>query len=90
MTFSPDEYKLVYKDSPMFTQKDIEGKFLFNPKSKEDSTEQYGLVSKMYVLMKRLNQNYKEILLMDSGERDELFEMEMKLIEEENKEQNSK
>lgn len=35
--------------------------------------------------MKRLGQDYKTIMLMDSDERDELFKMEMKLIEEEKK-----
>jgi len=89
MTFKPDEYRLIYKDSPMFIQKDLEREFLFHPKSPESGGEQYGLVSKMYILMKRLNQSYDNIMVMDSRERDELFEMEMKLIEQENKEHDS-
>lgn len=35
--------------------------------------------------MKRLGQSYGEIMQMDASERDTLFEMEMKLIKEEAK-----
>lgn len=35
--------------------------------------------------MKRLHQSYKTVMLMDANERDKIFKMEMKLIEEEQK-----
>ena len=35
--------------------------------------------------MKRLGQDYNRVMLMDADERDRLFEMEMKLIKEEQK-----
>lgn len=87
MTLSPDVLHYWHKEYPMFWQwaqgKDI----LFLPKSVSETEEikQYDLTSKIYVLMKRLQQSYETILAMPLEERDSLFEMEMRLIDEENK-----
>lgn len=91
MTFNPTEFHLWCKEYPMFNlwaaQKDI----LFLPKelSEEDEIKRYDLTSKAYVFMKRLGQDYARFMLMDAEERDKIFEMEMKLIKEEAK-QNEK
>ena len=54
----------------------------FAENKKEDA---YDLTSKAYVLMKRLGQDYSQIMQMPSEERDKLFEMEMQLIKKEAK-----
>ena len=70
------------------TQKGI---FLIPKEVAEDADgEVYSLESKVYVLMKRLNQDYNVIMNMDSKERDLYFDMELKLIQEEAKEQEHK
>ena len=51
----------------------------------EDESGEYDLTSKLYVFMKRLHQSYSTVMLMDAEERDKIFKMEMKLIEEEQK-----
>lgn len=60
---------------------------LFIPKeiSEDDELKKWDLTSKAYVFMKRLGQDYNRVMLMDADERDKLFEMEMKLIKEEQK-----
>ena len=55
-----------------------------------DSNEKYDLVSKAYVLMKRLGQDYNTIMNMPTDERDRLFSMEMELIKEEAKQADQK
>lgn len=88
MTFSPDVYQLLIKDYPMFIQWSMTKDLLFFPKGfDKEEDEQYDLTSKIYVMMKRLSQSYFEILKMDSDERDKIFELELKLIEEERKQQ---
>jgi hypothetical protein len=87
MTLSPDTVHLWHKEYPMFWLWAKDKDILFLPKavSEEDESKQYDLTSKMYILMKRLKQNYETILTMPVEERDLLFDMEMKLIEEEHK-----
>ncbi len=60
---------------------------LFVPKevSEDDEFKKWDLTSKIYVFMKRLGQDYNRVLMMDADERDALFEMEMKLFKEEQK-----
>lgn len=60
---------------------------LFVPKevSEDDEFKKWDLTSKIYVFMKRLGQDYNRVLMMDADERDALFEMEMKLLKEEQK-----
>lgn len=92
MTFKSDEFRLFYKERPMFCLWAAQKGVLFLPKQvaeSEDEFRKYDLTSKAYVLMKRLHQRYGEIMLMDSDERDAFFEMEMKLLKEE-AEQNKK
>ena len=86
MTLSPDALHYWYKEYPMFCQWAQDKDILFLPKavSETDEIKQYDLTSKIYVLMKRLKQSYETILAMPLDERDMLFEMEMRLIEEEN------
>ena len=64
---------------------------LFPPKeaAEDEDDKKYDLTSKAYILMKRLGQSYDVIMNMDADERDALFEMEMKLIREEQKQNNS-
>ena len=82
MTFRPDVYHLWYRDYPLFTQWSANRDSLFTPKEAEND-EQYDLTSKIYILMKRLGQDYSTILQMDADERDLLFKMEMELIKKE-------
>lgn len=90
MTYSPSEFRLYHKEYPMFslwaTQKGI---FLL-PKELAEDEEAYSLESKVYVLMKRLNQDYRVIMDMDSEERDKYFEMELELIKKEAEDNNNK
>lgn len=87
MTFGSSTYWAYYRDCPMFSFWGIKHGNLFFPKSVTQTGEyaEYDLTSKAYVFMKRLGQDYKTIMLMESTERDEIFAMEMKLIEEEKK-----
>ena len=87
MTFYPYEYHFWHKDYPMFCSWAVQKDVLFLPKalSEEDEEKKYDLTSKAYILMKRLGQSYPTIMQMDAVERDTLFEMEMKLIQEEAK-----
>ena len=92
MTFAPDVYYYWHKEYPMFWQWAQGKDNLFLPKamSESDELKQHSLTSKVYVLMKRLQQSYKTILTMPMDERDELFEMEMKLLEEEQRQAKEK
>ena len=71
----------------MFSLWGIKYNNIFFPKTVTQTGEyaEYDLTSKAYVFMKRLGQDYRTIMLMDATERDEIFAMEMKLIEEEKK-----
>lgn len=92
MTLNPSEYRLWQREYPMFSLWAIPKGVLFLPKevAEDEDVKRYDLASKAYILMKRLGQDYTTIMKMDAEERDTLFEMEMKLIEEENKQSNSK
>ena len=66
---------------------------LFLPREaaeENDSNEKYDLVSKAYILMKRLGQDYNTIMNMPTDERDRLFSMEMELIRQEAKQAEQK
>lgn len=91
MTFSPDEYYLWYKKYQMFSLWAVRKGVLFIPKevSEDDEFKKWDLTSKAYIFMKRLGQDYNRVMLMDADERDKIFEMEMRLIKEEQK-QNEK
>lgn len=86
MTFRSDEFKLIYREYPMFCLWAVTRGILFIPMNEaEDSDDalHYDLTSKVYTMMKRLHQSYSEIMLMDSDERDIYFKMEMDLMKEE-------
>lgn len=87
MTLNPSEYHFWHKEYPMFCQWAVHKDILFLPKemAEDEEDKQYDLTSKAYILMKRLNQSYDRIMSMDAEERDRLFEMEMKLLKEEAK-----
>ena len=87
MTFNPNEFYYWYKEYPMFALWAVQKGILFIPKEyfEEDELKQWDLTSKAYIFMKRLGQDYNRVMLMDSEERDRIFEMEMRLIQEENK-----
>lgn len=87
MTFNPTEYHLWYKEYPMLSLWATQKGILFLPKevAEDEEFKQYDLTSKIYIFMKRLGQDYNSVMLMDAEERDRLFEMEMKLIKEEEK-----
>lgn len=91
MTFSPAKYHLWNKEYPMLCLWAIQKGILFPPKenAEDEDDRKYDLTSKTYILMKRLGQDYRTIMNMDAEERDSLFEMEMKLIREEQKQNNS-
>lgn len=92
MTFNPAEYYFWHKEYPMFSQWAVQKDILFLPKemAEDEEEKRYDLTSKAYILMKRLNQSYDRIMSMDAEERDRLFEMEMKLIKEEAKQNENK
>lgn len=92
MTLNPSEYYFWHKEYPMFCQWAVRKDILFLPKetAEDEEEKKYDLTSKAYILMKRLNQGYDRIMSMDAEERDKLFEMEMKLIKEETKQNESK
>lgn len=88
MTFKSDECRLLYREYPMFFLWAITKGVLFLPRQIAEAEDDYGnydLTSKLYVFMKRLHQSYETVMLMDAEERDEIFKMEMKLVEEEQK-----
>lgn len=87
MTFGSNEYRPYHRGFPFFSLWGIRFGNLFFPKSlvQDEKYDDYGLTSRVYIFMKRLGQDYRTIMLMDSEERDELFKMEMDLIEEEKK-----
>lgn len=92
MTLSPAEAHLWHKDYPMFFQwvfrlwaRQRDTVFQAREADSEDDYSGYDLVSKLYVLMKRLHQSYDAVMQMQPDDRDTLFAMEMKLIREEAK-----
>ena len=86
MTFKSDEFRLLYREYPMFFLWAITKGILFLPRQvEEDDYGSYDLTSKLYVFMKRLHQSYETVMMMDAEERDEIFKLEMKLVEEEQK-----
>lgn len=85
MTLSPDGTYLVEKNSPRATDSLLGGLFLQKERYKEETDEKYDLTSKIYLLMKRLHQNYQQILMMSIEEREKFFNLELELIKEENK-----
>ena len=89
MTFNPTEYQIWCKEYPMFNLWAVRRGILFVPKevAEDENVKKYDLTSKIYIFMKRLGQDYNTVMTMDADERDTLFEMEMKLIEEEKKKQ---
>lgn len=91
MTFNPTEYRLWYKEYPMFNLWAGRKGILFLPKeiSEDDELKKYDLTSKAYIFMKRLHQSYETVMLMDSDERDTIFKMEMELIKEEAKQKDN-
>lgn len=91
MTFNPSEFFLWNKEYPMFSLWASQKGILFLPKeiAEDEEFKKFDLTSKIYVLMKRLNQDYNRIMLMDAEERDKIFEIEMRLIKEEAKQRES-
>lgn len=91
MTLHPDTFHFWHREYPMFWQWAENKDILFLPKgaSEVEEEKKYDLTSKVYILMKRLKQDYNTIYSMPVEERDALFEMEMKLIAEEAKQNNS-
>lgn len=87
MTLNPTEYYFWHKEYPMFCLWAAQKGILFLPKeyTEDEEFKQYDLTSKAYIFMKRLGQDYNRVMLMDSEERDKIFEIEMKLIKEEAK-----
>lgn len=92
MTLNPDEYRIWYKEWPMFCLWALQKGNLFIPKevSEDDNVKKWDLTSKAYIFMKRLGQDYNRFMLMDADVRDRLFEMEMQLIKEEQKQNEKK
>ena len=92
MTFSPADYQFWHKEYPMLSLWAVQKGILFPPKehAEDEDDKRYDLTSKAYILMKRLGQSYDVIMNMDADERDTLFEMEMKLIHEEQKQNESR
>ena len=88
MTLNPADVQLMQREYPMFSLWASSRGILFLPKETaedNDSNEKYDLVSKAYILMKRLGQDYNTIMNMPTDERDRLFSMEMELIKQEAK-----
>lgn len=93
MTLNPADVQLMQREYPMFSLWASSRDILFLPReAAEDngSNEKYDLVSKAYILMKRLGQDYNTIMNMPTDERDRLFSMEMELIKEEAKQAEQK
>lgn len=91
MTLNPAEFHFWHKEYPMFCSWAVQKGILFLPKeiAEDEDDKKYDLASKAYILMKRLGQDYNVIMNMDAEERDRLFEMEMRLIHEEQKQNNT-
>lgn len=85
MTLEPHYVFGIVRKNPMFILWALSKGFFFAQllPEKYEEEDRWDLVSKVYILMKRLHQNYREIMLLPSSERDTLFKMEMKLIKEE-------
>lgn len=93
MTLNPADVQLLQREYPMFSLWASSRDILFLPREvaeENDSNEKYDLVSKAYILMKRLGQDYNTIMNMPTDERDRLFSMEMELIKEEAKQADQK
>ena len=93
MTLNPADVQLMQREYPMFSLWASSRDILFLPREvaeENDSNEKYDLVSKAYILMKRLGQDYNTIMNMPTDERDRLFSMEMELIKEEAKQAEQK
>ena len=93
MTLNPADVQLMQREYPMFSLWASSRGILFLPREaaeENDSNEKYDLVSKAYILMKRLGQDYNTIMNMPTDERDRLFSMEMELIKEEAKQAEQK
>lgn len=87
MTFNPTDYFAWERRYPRFTDWAIKHDVLFFPKeiTEEIGEEHVDLTSKIYILMKRLGQDYETIMRMDAEERDKFVELEVKLMENEKK-----
>lgn len=84
MTFCLDDYKFWNKEYPMFIQWALNKGILFPPRESMDSPDEcYDLTSKLYLLMKRLKQDYLTLLKMPTEERDRIFQMELELLQKE-------
>lgn len=89
MTLSQSRTFVYSKEYPLFCLWAIKRGVLFFPKELaegKDLSETMDLMSKVYILMKRMNQSYDTLMRMPSEEFDFFFNTEMKLIEEEEKE----
>lgn len=60
--------------------------FLFTPRSEGG----YSLIAIIHVFMNRLSQSYEEVLKMPSDDRDAIFELELRVIEQEQKDSENK
>lgn len=85
MTFNPTECYTLDRQYPLFTCWALKFELLFFPKEIAETVgdEYVDLTSKVYILMKRLGQDYETIMRMDSVERDMFVDIELKLIEKE-------
>ena len=89
MTLNIGIAKFVNREYPMFGLWALRRDTLFLPKDisrDEDdpnSEEYYSLTSQVYFLMKRLRQQYSEIMLMDTEDRETFFHMEMEVLNKE-------
>lgn len=90
MTLSPDEPHLIEKTFPRAVDRLLTGMFYPKEAYEEEAEERYDLVSKAYLLMKRLHQPYQQILMMPISDRDKLFKIELELIKKEQEEQKEK
>ena len=90
MTFSPELSYVIEREYPTFTQWALPRNALFIPKwvFEEDDDKRYDETSKMYLLMRKLNQSYSDIMQMETSLRDKLFDMEMKYMREKEKQLN--
>jgi hypothetical protein len=91
MTLNPSDYNFWWKEYPMFTQWALQKDILFIPKEYSEEEQGNSLTSKVYLLMKRLRQDYHTLMSMDSEELDEFFNIELEMIKKEQKDmENSK
>ena len=82
MTLNIGIAKFVNREYPMFGLWALRRDTLFLPKD-PNSEEYYSLTSQVYFLMKRLRQQYSEIMLMDTEDRETFFHMEMEVLNKE-------